>query len=114
MHIVTIVIAPVAMPFIFKTEDAAKLAYATSPDEAGIVKITDDYGQTGAFYERTISCRLIEDCALSQRGAIERSLHQQRTQTAFQRAAESDPIIRGGMRGPAVLSPVPGFNGGQH
>ena len=111
MHIVTIVISPVAMPFIFKTEDAAKLAYATVPDDGGWFKITDDYGQTGTFNQETISCRLIEDCTLSQRGAIERSLHQQRTQTKFQQAAESDLVIRGGMRGAPMLSPVPGFNG---
>ena len=29
----------------------------------------------------------------------------------FQQAAESDLVIRGGMRGAPMLSPVPGFNG---
>jgi hypothetical protein len=109
MHIVTIVCAPVAIPFIFKTEVAAKAAYATVPVE-GVVSISDDFGTTGSFVPSAISCRMIEDCSLSKRGNIERSLHQQRTQTEFQRAAESDPTIRGGMQGPAVLTPFSGFN----
>ena len=111
MFIVTIVCSPVAIPFILKTEEAAKLAYATAPDEAGQISLTDDFGQTGIFNKQAISCRTLEDCTLSQRGVIERSLHQQRTQTKFQQAAEADLVIRGGMRGAPVLSPVPGFNG---
>lgn len=111
MFIVTIVCSPVAIPFIFKTEDAAKAAYKTRLSSTDEIEITDDFGQTGSFNVSAISCMMIEDCNLSQRGAIERSLHQQRTQTKFQQAAESDLVIRSGMRGAPMLSPVPGFNG---
>ena len=101
MYIVTIACAPLAVPFIFKTEESAKNAYAAPADASGQVSIIDDFGQSGTFAQSAISCRLIEDCTLSKRGTIERSLHQQRTQVEFQRAAESDTVIRAGMRGPA-------------
>lgn len=111
MHIVTIACAPIVIPFIFGTEKAAREAYTAVADDKGEVHITDDFGQTGTFQQSAITARLIEDCTMSKRATIERSLHQQRTQVEFQRAAESDLTIRNGMRGPAVLSPVPGFNG---
>jgi hypothetical protein len=112
MHIITIGCAPVALQFVFKNKESAEAAWNTAAWNDDYFNITDDFGQSGTFRCADISCRVIEDCDLSKRAHIERSLHQQRTQFEFQKAAESDVAIRAGMRGPAVLSPVPGmFNG---
>lgn len=111
MHIITIACAPVALQFVFKNKDTADAAWNARADVAGDVTITDDFGQTGMFKASEISCRVIEDCDLSKQAHVARSLHQQKMQMDAQKAAEADPAIRMGMRGPAVLSPVPGFNG---
>ena len=110
MHIITIACAPVALQFVFKTKESADTAWNAYANAAGEVTVTDDFGQIGIFKAEQIACRVIEDCDLSKRAHIERSLHQQRTQTEFQKAAEADPVIRAAMRGPAVLSPVPAMN----
>jgi len=112
MHIITIACPPVALEFVFKTKETAEKACSNFNAKADSLTITDDFGKTGVFFSKDISCWAVEDCDLSKRAHIERALHQQRTQTEFQKLAESDPIIRGAMRGgPAILSPVPGFNG---
>ena len=55
---------------------------------------------------------MLENLDVSKQAHIARSLHQQRIQAEFQKAAESDPVIRTAMRGPAVLSPMGNsFNG---
>ena len=126
MHIITIGCAPLAMQFVFKNKETANAAWAacdpgdellsaegsksTLLGKIGRVTITDDFGQIGEFSKAAMTSRTIEDCDLSKRAHIERSLHQQRMQTDFQKAAESDPHIRAAMRGPAVIAPM-GFNG---
>jgi hypothetical protein len=118
MHIITIAFgnAPAMWQFVFKTEEAANVAWTdlnTFPPEPGnYINITDDFGQSATFELSNICGRMIEDMDKSKLAHIARSLHQQRTQAEFQKAAEADPAIRSAMRGPAVLSPVPGmFNG---
>ncbi len=110
MHIITIGCAPLALQFVFKNKETADAAWESKADATGEITITDDFGQVGVFKCKDITCRVIEDCDLSKRAHVERSLHQQRMQTDFQKAAESDPYIRAAMRGPAVISPM-GFNG---
>jgi len=111
MHIITIGCAPLALQFVFKNKETADAAWlATTPGALRVantlITITDDFGQVGEFSQSAISCRVIEDCDLSKRAHVERSLHQQRMQTDFQRAAESDPHLRAGMRGgPSVITP---------
>jgi hypothetical protein len=107
MHIITIACAPVAMQFVFKNKENADIAWNAYVAGTGVFNITDDFGQIGKFKLENISCLVIEDCDLSKRAHVERSLHQQRMQFEAQKAAESDPAIRAAMRGPAVLSPVP-------
>jgi hypothetical protein len=112
MHIITIGCAPLALQFVFKNKETAEKAWTTRADEAGEITIADDFGQIGKFNVSAMSCRVIEDCDISKRAHIERSLHQQRMQNEAQKAAEADPALRMGMmRSPAVLSPIPGFNG---
>jgi hypothetical protein len=112
MHIMTVGCAPMALQFVFKTKESAEKAWATHADEAGEIKITDDYGQIGIFKAAAMSCRVLEDCALTKMAHIERSLHQQRMQNDAQKAAENDPGLRASLMrgGPAVLQPM-GFNG---
>jgi hypothetical protein len=110
MHIITIACAPVALQFVFKTKEAAEAAWSTRADEAGRIIITDDFGQKGCFVADKISCFVIEDCDLSKRAHVERSLHQQRMQADLQRAVEADSTLRAGMRSPGVITPF-GMNG---
>lgn len=111
MHVITIAFgsAPAVWQFVFKTEEAAIKAWSSFGD--GSLNIVDDFGQTANFIEGSVTGRMIENLDMSKQAHVARSLHQQRTQAEFQKAAESDPGIRAAMRGPAVLSPVPGFNG---
>lgn len=112
MHIITIACAPVALQFVYKNKENADAAWNIRADETGQVTLVDDFGQTGIFKNSEISCRVIEDCDISRQAHIARSLHQQKMQNDAQKAAEADPALRMGlMRSPAVLSPVPGFNG---
>lgn len=115
MYVITVAFgtAPAMWQFVFKTEEAANKAWdnlnlGTTGDRIGI---TDDFGQRGLFDPANIVGQMLENLDLSKQAQVARGLHQQRTQAEFQKAAESDPIIRMAMRGPAVLSPVPGFNG---
>lgn len=112
MHVITVAFGatPAMWQFIFKTEETAKAAWENIT-KAGRVNITDDFGQTALFDTNNITGRMFENMDLSKQAQVQRGLHQQRTQAEFQKAAETDPIIRMAMRGPAVLSPIPGFNG---
>ena len=117
MHVISIAFgtAPAIWQFVFKTEDAAQTAWTNfnnfSPESGCYINITDDFGQTETFDVDKITGRMLENLDMSQQAHVERSLRQQRMQAKFQKAAESDPEIRAAMRGPAVLSPMPGFNG---
>jgi uncharacterized protein involved in outer membrane biogenesis len=80
----------------------------------GRISITDDFGQTAVFDADNITGRMLENMDASKQAHIGRHLHQQRMQAEANKACESDPVIRQMMRGPAVLSPVPGFNGARN
>lgn len=107
MHVITVAFgeAPAMWQFVFKTEEAATVAWQQLGNETEVV-IVDDFGQTGNFDPKHISGRMLENLDISKQAHIARSLHQQRLQAEFQKAAESDPVIRTAMRGPAVLSPM--------
>ncbi len=115
MHVISIAFgsAPAIWQFVFKTEEAATKVWNEDVTRIGPgrISIIDDFGQTGLFDIETITGRMIENLDTSKQAHIARSLHQQRVQAEFQKAAESDPAIRAAMRGPAVLSPMAGFNG---
>ena len=112
MHVITVAFgtAPAMWQFVFKTEEAAQKAWIDVM-KAGRISITDEFGQTAAFDTNNVTGRMMENLDLSKLAQVQRGLHQQRTQAEFQKAAESDPAIRMAMRGPAVLSPMAGFNG---
>lgn len=99
---------------MFKTKEAADKAFETSAlanDKNIVATIADDFGQIAQVRVADITGRMLEDMTESAQAHIARALHQQRMQAQAQKAAESDPQIRAAMRGPAVLSPVPQFNG---
>lgn len=113
MHVITIAFgaAPLAWQFVFKTEESAQKVWTEQVMKAGRVSITDDFGQTGVFDTNNISGRMIENLDLSKQAHVARSLHQQKMQAEFQKAAESDPTIRSAIRAsPAVIQPF-GMNG---
>jgi hypothetical protein len=118
MHVITVAFgtAPAMWQFVFKTKETAVSAWdSLNIGKAGDrIVIIDDFGQSALFNPADITGRMFEDLDLSKQANIARNLHQQRMQAEFQKAAESDPIIRMAMRGPAVLSPVPGFNGSRN
>ena len=107
MHVITVAFgeAPAMWQFVFKTEEAATGAWQQLGNKTEVV-IVDDFGQTGNFDSKHINGRMLENLDISKHAHIARSLHQQRLQAEFQKAAESDPVIRTAMRGPAVLSPM--------
>jgi hypothetical protein len=112
MHIISIAFgtAPAIWQFVFKTEEDAQKAWLDVV-KSGRITVTDDFGQTATFDTNNITGRMIENLDKSQLAHVERSLRQQRMQAKFQKAAEADPEIRAAMRGPAVLTPMAGFNG---
>lgn len=120
MFSLTIVFGPVPTPWVllFKTKEAldtALQAYRsdkTTSFESGDLAITDDYGATVSLRRTSIHGIMAEDMELSKMNAIERGLHQARTQARAEQMASSDPILKAAsMRhgGNAMLSP--GFNG---
>jgi hypothetical protein len=112
MHIITIACAPTVFQFVYKTKDAAEeVLSAYNTESTGNFEIQDDFGQFAIFKLANISVFVVEDCDLSKRAHIDRSLHQQRMQFEAQKAAESDPAIRAAMRGPAMIAPMGNFNG---
>jgi hypothetical protein len=113
MHIITIACAPVALQFVFKTQESADAAWAICnvAQVLGDISIIDDFGQTGVFKANQISCKVLENCDLSRRAHVERSLHQSRMQADLQKATEADPILRMARAGGgAMLTPF-GMNG---
>lgn len=119
MHVITVAFgtAPAIWQFVYKTEEAAtnswKNIQETFHSPGSYTGIADDFGQTATFNSKEIAGLMMEELELSKQAHIARSLHQQRTQAEFQKAAETDPAIRAAMRGPAVLQPMGAspFNG---
>lgn len=107
MHIITIACAPVALQFVFKTKEAATNNWKILNAGGETIEFVDDFGQTGFFKMSQITCRTMEDCDLSKRAHVERSLHQQRMQHDAQKAFESDPVLRmsGGRGGAPIIQP---------
>jgi hypothetical protein len=110
MFIITFGCGSLALQFVYKTKESADKAYATKADEQGRILVSDDYGQHGAFSKEHLICVVFEDTSLSKQAHVDRSLIRDRTQAAYQKAAEADPVLRMSMRGgPAMIQPM--FNG---
>jgi hypothetical protein len=112
--------SPTPWTLLYKTKesfDTARTAYNTpalSAFDGKTLDLADDYGQQAVIRRESIHGVLFEDLNQSMLGAVERGLHQLRTQIAANKAGRADPSIMEHMRqqqhGPAVLAP--GFNGG--
>lgn len=101
----------VVWQLVFKTKETAETVWKKYYDGISTIEITDDFGQTVRIAAKNIIGIMLENMTESAQAHIARALHQQRMQAQTLKAAESDPQIRAAMRGPAVLSPVPQFNG---
>lgn len=106
-----------AWPFLFKDKAKAEEAHkATLSLESmslhgnhRLVKVSDDFGRIGEFYE--ICGVVFEDLDQSMFANIALAIHQQHTQIKFNTAAATDPLIRTQRTaGPSVITPM-GMNG---
>jgi hypothetical protein len=117
MHSLTIWFGPASanVVLLYKEEERAKACFALLIQANGALATTDDFGQQIFFLGTEVRGLLLEDMALSQEAAIERGLHQARSQAKAQKLAMTDPIISASLRqqqmGPAVLGPGMMLNG---
>lgn len=84
--------------FNFKSEEAAAAVFDAASAARGdfnkTVKITDDYGQTATIGGGLIGGINLENLDITAEAAIERHLHQMRTNLKAQRAIENDPALK--------------------
>lgn len=116
MFSLTICFGPAATiwTMLFKEEEKAATfydAYINTPvshtDDRIPLTVTDDFGQRAVIDLNQIHSVMLEDMEVSQMAAIERGLHQARTQAKAQSRAMADPALKAAMlgQGPAVHSP---------
>lgn len=112
MYSLTICFGPAATTWVllFKEEEKAKALWnlLIQPEDVSVAA-TDDFGQQVFVHANKVSGMMLEDMELSQQAAIERGLHQARSQAKAQKLAMADPVIASSLRqqqmGPAVLGP---------
>jgi NADH:ubiquinone oxidoreductase subunit D len=116
MHSLTICFGPAATTWtlLFKTEEKASELYnaytgAKVAHESSQLIGVDDFGQTISLVVNDIHGMMLEDMSLSQEAAVERGLHQARTQAKAEKKAMEDSVIKEAIRakqqGPAVYQP---------
>lgn len=119
MHSLTICFGPAATPWILLFKDEAKAAtiYNAYAEQAvseekplsGVLIGSDDFGQAFVIPASEIKGMMLEDMDLSQDAAVERGLHQARTQAKAETKAMGDDVIKAAIRakqqGPAVYQP---------
>ena len=116
MHSLTICFGPSATVWtlLFKTEEKASELYnaytgAKVARESSLLIGVDDFGQAISLVIDDIHGMMFEDMALSQEAAVERGLHQARTQAKAETKAMNDDVIKNAIRvkqqGPAVYQP---------
>lgn len=107
--------APQAWILMYKTKEAADLAYVTLTDRvAPAIEITDDYGQRANFSREQIHALLLEDMAISQMAYVERVLHQARGNAKSQEMAQADQMLNRAMMRQQGSSPILQPMGGQN
>jgi len=74
--------------------------------------ITDDFGQHAEIRSTSIHGIMIENLDETKLVAIEMMLHDARIRATAQQRAQSDTQLRATQRGPSVLTPLGGMNGG--
>lgn len=120
MHSLTICFGPAATTWALLFKEEAKAVelynnYTTDKVESaiGCFIAADDFGQALTLEFKNIHGMMLEDMDLSQLAAVERGLHQARTQAKAETKAMTDEVIKNAIRakqqGPAVYQP--GMNG---
>ena len=97
---------PAMWRLLFKTEETARAAWATSTSESGF-HVVDDFGQTCSVSK--VVGLMLEDLDQSKQAGVEMMLHNARTQAQAQAQARQEPALRSAGQGPSVF--VPGMNG---
>lgn len=123
MFSLTIHFGPSSMAWalLFKEEEKAGVVYnaymdfkmnAKAPDWSGMLIGSDDFGQSFAIPMEEIRGMMLEDLELVEEARIFRALANARADVKARQRAMTDPVIRQGQQGPAVLQPMGGrFNG---
>lgn len=115
MYLLTIAVAPVAWPLMFRTKEKADMSREVLRDRTPgrFVSIEDDFGQIVDVETRCVGAIMFEDMDQSRNAHIERALHEARLRASLQTRAKSDPILKhAAINGPAMISPMAnGFQG---
>ena len=115
MYSIAVIVGQTALSLMFRTKEKAEAAdniLSGRSSAGGQISVEDDFGQKLVVNPQSVAGYLYEDLDLSKLAHVERALHQTRTQNLAQKTAESDPSLRLASRmGPAMISPMPGFNG---
>ena len=117
MHKLTIVFGPTGTvwPLMFKTEEAAKAAYALVNEAvftADSFELFDDFAQSVRIRAGQTQGAMLEDLEVSKLAHVEHQMHVWRVQALSQQTATTDPMLRAAAarQGPAVITPQ-GANG---
>lgn len=111
MHSVTICFGPAGANWnlLFKTPEKAQQTFDSLFRGDGLVSLVveDDFGMKVLVKPAAVHGVFLEDMDVSQMAAVERGLHQARSQAKAQSRAMSDPVLKSAMmsQGPAVHSP---------
>lgn len=117
-YILSVAYGANSMVLFFKEQEHAESAYGVANnaaiDNTKGVEITDDYGQKAVFGPGVVTSALLEDIDKSATCAIERHIHQMRTQVRGRRMIDSDPLLKtAAMLGPGGPSFMPPNMGGR-
>jgi hypothetical protein len=113
MHSITVVFGPASLRFLFRSKERTEQfrAFRTDHPTQDLI-IDDDFGQHAEIKALSIHGIVIEDLDQSKMSAVEMMLHDARTRATAQSRAQSDTQLRSAGRGPSVLTPMGGMNGG--
>lgn len=113
MHSLTVIFGPASLRFLFKSKEKADTFRAFRSDHpAQDLIIDDDFGQHAEIKALSIHGIIVEDMDQARLAGVEMTLHNTRIHALATQRAQSDPALRAAHRGPGVISPVPGMNGG--
>lgn len=114
MHTLSICFGCAVWPLLYKTKEAAEIAYNAANTGSGDIGLTDDFGQTVTIKPGSLHGLMLEDMDQTKMAHIERAMHQQRMQVLAQKTAQTDPALRAAamMQGPGILDPQR-MNGGR-
>ena len=113
VHSVSVIVGPTSIRFLFKTKEKAEALKNFKTDHpTQDLHIDDDFGSHAEIKALSIHGIIIEDLDVSKLAAVEIMLHDARIRTTAQHRAQSDTQLRAAARGPSVLTPMGGMNGG--